>query len=560
MFHYIVQEGAAPGACVTESAVKAVLDSADLNTRPWTNDAFTFPVWALTSQGCGTARDTVLDIVQCVERAVSGWTHPPRVCAATSTCKDASGRTQWSPYTEVAFVFTAAKGPSTALTNTAACVPDRSLSTLKTVLSQPGDSNTTPTQGRLESLFVGVTKTAQIVVADTPEHIVAAQVPRLQLAAALAGGNVRSTTALQQLAQDTRQLQFVRPLTCHGGGAGGVTTSQRTPMHTLLTEEQVAQFYAEGFIKVSGVYAAHEVSRLSEIADNILTTAKSTDVVADPHAAASGEHQATIRGTQFVVKLTHTAAPGAAETETETEGATATGHSDATPTPTPTPTSDTSTRVSLMRAVGCQSFEPSLQPLLMKDATVHTVAHLLKTTTFENMIMQFHAKEPGDGVSFVAHRDIQYRLGFDALWHDVTPERLGSYAVGIVAVDPMTEENGGLYVVRGSHKDYDFSAVVPADDNKLDTEQLKSHPDAVPICLSPGDVAFMHPYLLHWSPENTSHTARRSFVLGNCSTYANHKPYPGHLSNCVYRVEGVEAVEGAQVAYTVSPSGMTHFT
>ncbi|PCI93156.1 hypothetical protein COB11_05800 [Candidatus Aerophobetes bacterium] len=119
-------------------------------------------------------------------------------------------------------------------------------------------------------------------------------------------------------------------------------------------------------------------------------------------------------------------------------------------------------------------------------------------------------KVPDDGVAFVKHRDIRYRKQFDSAWEDVGGN--GSYAVCIVAIDPMSKENGGLVIDKKSYP--------------------KQHGcDIEALSMQPGDMLFMHPELLHWSEANFSSVTCRVLLAGYCVYGANHRNYPGDCTN-----------------------------
>lgn len=119
---------------------------------------------------------------------------------------------------------------------------------------------------------------------------------------------------------------------------------------------------------------------------------------------------------------------------------------------------------------------------------------------------------PGDGVSFVKHRDWRYRKAFDPQWEDVGEN--GSYSVCIVAIDPMSSKNGGLIIDK---KSFPFGS-----DNES---------EIVALTMEPGDILFMHPELLHWSAANQSTKSRRILLAGYCIYGANHCNYPGDCTN-----------------------------
>ncbi|MEI8328539.1 MAG: phytanoyl-CoA dioxygenase family protein [Chlamydiia bacterium] len=181
--------------------------------------------------------------------------------------------------------------------------------------------------------------------------------------------------------------------------------------------------------------------------------------------------------------------------------------------------------LSVLRVVGCGGMEPQVLSFLRSDHMVHTFFDLLGCEQIEHLICQFHPKQPGDGVSFVQHRDIEYRKGFDPDWQDVLGN--GSYAIGILAIDPMSADNGGLFLDRGSYPD-----------------SPGKRPDIIAVDMEPGDLLFMHPELLHWSGPNESAKSRRTLLTGFCAWGANHRKYPGSGVNMkVSRASGAILME-----------------
>lgn len=168
--------------------------------------------------------------------------------------------------------------------------------------------------------------------------------------------------------------------------------------------------------------------------------------------------------------------------------------------------------ISILRVVSCADLDPYFGNVLRGEAMVDSFFHLLASEEIEHLICQFHPKMPKDGVAFDKHRDVKFRKAFDPSWNDIRGN--GSYAIGTIAVDPMTPENGGLFIDRGSY---------PLSESWEE--------DLIAIFLEPGDLLFMHPDILHWSGENNSTIPRRSLLTGFCSFGANHKNYPGNFTN-----------------------------
>ena len=151
--------------------------------------------------------------------------------------------------------------------------------------------------------------------------------------------------------------------------------------------------------------------------------------------------------------------------------------------------------------------------------------------SFEQIICQFHAKIPGDNVTFQPHRDVEFRLHCDPNWHDIN--HWGSYVVAVMAIDRAGPDNGGLQVVPGSHLNVSLQGLKPAKDSfNPDWNKTAIAPE-----LEAGDALLMHPYLVHWSEANTGKQARFSLLSGVCSIGANHENYPGDCTNTILTIK-----------------------
>ncbi len=169
--------------------------------------------------------------------------------------------------------------------------------------------------------------------------------------------------------------------------------------------------------------------------------------------------------------------------------------------------------ISIARVNGCAGMEPALLKTLRSEKMVRTFFELLGTTDLEHLISQIHPKLPGDGIAYPRHRDVQFRKSFDPDWQDILGN--GSYAICIIPVDPMSPENGGMWIDRNNYP-----------------EPQGLEEDRVWIHAQPGDLLFMHPYLYHGSGVNPSPTAsRKTLLTGFCAYGANHKAYPGAYVN-----------------------------
>ncbi len=247
---------------------------------------------------------------------------------------------------------------------------------------------------------------------------------------------------------------------------------------TFLSAADIVAYYEQGYVIVKGAYSAREVREMSDTVNVMMAR-----IFCQLSTATSMEKKqaAYIEGSQVVF--------------TKTEGKPA----------------------SISRIVGCGSMDPSLLELLRSDKMVYTFLDLLNCEEMEHLICQFHPKLPGDNTSFPKHRDSDIRRKFDPEWKDVKGN--GSYAIAIIAVDPMTPENGGLII----------------DKKSFPNQGTES--EEVAVKLAPGDMIFMHPDIVHWSGPNISAISRRTLLTGFCVAGANHKNYPGNCTNDLISVE-----------------------
>ena len=80
---------------------------------------------------------------------------------------------------------------------------------------------------------------------------------------------------------------------------------------------------------------------------------------------------------------------------------------------------------------------------------MQTFSEIPGTRDLEHLIFQIHPKIPGDGISFPRHRDIQFRKSYNPEWQDILGN--GSYAICIMPVDPMTQDNGCLWIDKNNY-------------------------------------------------------------------------------------------------------------
>ncbi len=128
-------------------------------------------------------------------------------------------------------------------------------------------------------------------------------------------------------------------------------------------------------------------------------------------------------------------------------------------------------------------------------------------------------KHPQGGSRTGWHRDTRY-------WHFSRPELVNAW----LALDPESEDNGGLRVVPGSHRlDLPLERLDDALFLRDDPSNQELLATAVTVNLSPGDVLLFHSHLLHAAGNNRTGSVKHSLVF----TYraADNPPQPGSRSS-----------------------------
>ena len=248
-----------------------------------------------------------------------------------------------------------------------------------------------------------------------------------------------------------------------------------------LSSSEVEAFYRDGFLIRRN---AIEAEVLSEIAHSLTRLRV---------MAAHVRNTRMYRGTQFVVE--------------------------------PYEDSGGNELIRIHRVVWCGAAEKTLlehgaHPMLLAMA-----AQLLDSREMDQLINQVHFKFPGDGVSFPWHQDSRHRRYGTEMWEDVNGR--GSFVQTLMAIDPMTLDNGPIVVIPGSGREGHIEC------NPLSNELPDGVVDesrAVALEMQAGDVLLMDPYLIHSSEPNQGNHARRVFINGFSCPGANHRDYPGRGS------------------------------
>lgn len=130
---------------------------------------------------------------------------------------------------------------------------------------------------------------------------------------------------------------------------------------------------------------------------------------------------------------------------------------------------------------------------------------------------QIYFRERDDLDEFAWHQDIIFRES-EIFNNDVEAD----YFQTIIAIDDITEENGAIEFIEGSHKTMRISK--PANLRKFERGELKGKK----YIAKKGDVLIWSVMIVHGSESNKSNSDRMTYMNGFCRTKAA-KSYPHYM-------------------------------
>jgi len=152
---------------------------------------------------------------------------------------------------------------------------------------------------------------------------------------------------------------------------------------------------------------------------------------------------------------------------------------------------------------------------LRRDPRMLNILEPLIGRDLKQIINQLHWKPPGARAEFGFHQDSRSRRPREA-YHDLAK----SYVQTGIAVDPQRRENGAVVVCPGSQRlgELPFDPERPSMYEALDSADLArlgvDPENTVTLEMEPGDVAIWHVHTLHGSGPNTSTIDRRLYING----------------------------------------------
>lgn len=226
-------------------------------------------------------------------------------------------------------------------------------------------------------------------------------------------------------------------------------------------EDKEDEFINNGYAIFRNLFSASEVARMHEISMSLVDIARNLDF---PHDHK--KHLIMFNNSQFDVSFYNN-------------------------------------QVSINRISWVLGLKPEFAEFSRSPKLLHIVSKFLQSEKADHIINSIHPKFPNDNVQWLVHQDISNRLVFDPKWKYINGDR--SYVACITAIDPMSEENGGIYLIPGSHKLGRIS--------KSNILQISIDKAIVPD-LEAGDVICMNQYLVHYSLFNKANSSRILIVDG----------------------------------------------
>jgi ectoine hydroxylase-related dioxygenase (phytanoyl-CoA dioxygenase family) len=130
---------------------------------------------------------------------------------------------------------------------------------------------------------------------------------------------------------------------------------------------------------------------------------------------------------------------------------------------------------------------------------------------------QIYFREKGDLDEFAWHQDIMFRES-----HIFGNDVVDDYFQTIIAVDDITEENGAIEFIEGSHKTMRIDS--PRNLRRFERGDLKGKK----YTAKKGDVLIWSVMIVHGSETNNSDSSRMTYMNGFCRTKAA-RTYPHYM-------------------------------
>lgn len=138
---------------------------------------------------------------------------------------------------------------------------------------------------------------------------------------------------------------------------------------------------------------------------------------------------------------------------------------------------------------------------------------------------QIYFRLPGDGDSFAWHQDIHFRKPTEDY-----PEIEGSYLQTLIVVDEITEYNGAVEFIPGTHTEGDLQLIKGLLPDSILRKFKRNEKTGIKYLGKPGDVMIWSVMTIHGSEANQSPSSRMTYMNGFAKANAA-KHWPFYLKN-----------------------------
>jgi len=202
---------------------------------------------------------------------------------------------------------------------------------------------------------------------------------------------------------------------------------------------------------------------------------------------------------------------------------------------------------SVVRGMQWPSYHDSVMAKFRLDTRLLEIVEPFIGNNLKQIINQLHWKMPGSKISWPLHRDVRSRQPVEAF-----KDLFSSWVQTGIAIDHHREENGAMFVVPGSHKDFPADA---NDQSLYSAVSYKNDPRIKPLIMDPGDVVIWNAFVVHGGGFNSSNYLDRRFYINgyvkaeNCTrgewAWKNGRSVPLTEDNALIQFEKVNEVKEA---------------
>lgn len=147
---------------------------------------------------------------------------------------------------------------------------------------------------------------------------------------------------------------------------------------------------------------------------------------------------------------------------------------------------------------------------IRKDPRLVEIATTILGPDLKQLNNQFYFRLPGDEDEFAWHQDILFRIP-----KEYFPGIETAYLQTSIVVDELTEENGAVEYVKGSHKAGDLELIKRGEDAPAKLRQFNRRQFiGEKILAKPGDVLIWSVMIVHGSEKNMTPFPRMNYMNG----------------------------------------------